>query len=260
VSGLVRGRSTTGIGAFCRVRCACRSTSGGFVLIEFMVALLLMSIVLTAMCSAYLQARARVTALARDAASAVAPPVGGPSSESAALWHWGPRVGRVMWEPGPTLSIDRRAPGTSSQDLLGLWVEGWFVGEFEVGPASFFRLGPAEGGWGLRPGGEVVVRARRAGEPWGAPVRTMVGLQGDNYLPNTGIAPGTGHPFALTVHPPAAGLITFRVSAGGGAVALGSDSGPLGWVGMPAGPLVIEGLAHRQALYVDCARDVDVYF
>jgi hypothetical protein len=142
--------------------------------------------------------------------------------------------------------------------VVGLWVEGWFVGERNPDAEGAVRLGPEA--WSASAGGEVVVRVRSASGAWGPPWRSLVpGAEGVVSLPASG-QEGGGAEGEVIAHPPAAGNPALRFSW----TQVGADSGPLG---LPAifettlfGPCGLSLDSTVQSWSMEAGRGLDVYF
>jgi hypothetical protein len=86
-------------------------------------------------------------------------------------WEWGTRVTSIRWQPGPTLYVN--AEGRSgSECVVGLWVDGWFLGERPSDAGGCICVGASD--WSGETGRELVVRARQSEEAWGPPRRTVI--------------------------------------------------------------------------------------
>lgn len=160
------------LGADCG-RPAWRSAKGGpgFILLEILTALLLFALVVGPLVQAFASARQRA-GLARDGVEA---PAGLEAGSTSGLgddgqWNWGPRVAGASWRPGPALDI--QASGGMAPAAVGMWVDGWFQGEWELDEDGKLRLPSSD--LAAYAGRELVVRVRPADGEWGVPWRSMV--------------------------------------------------------------------------------------
>lgn len=162
-----------------------------------------------------------------------------------------------MWRPGPTLYI--RAGGSADQiPIIGLWVDGWFLGEKSNEGEGVMRLGPAT--WPASTGRELVIRVRTAGQVWGPPWRSLVpGADGTVSVP-AGEQAAAGAGGELVAHTPTAGNPGFEfswtvTSTGPGLLGL-----PVVLTPTPSGPCAVTLGDSAQSLSMDATRGVDVYF
>ena len=86
-------------------------------------------------------------------------------------WEWGPTVESVGWVPGPELRVNVRAEGGSAA-VVGLWTDGWFLGEWPVDPGSDTVVEAPI--WSGRKGAQLVIRVREREGSWGPPWRSVV--------------------------------------------------------------------------------------
>ncbi len=116
-------RSSRGGGRSCNER--------GSILLEVLVSALLIGLVVgplaTALSGVIGQARAVREAGAGDAAS--------DRTHAGRLEGWGPRVTEAAWRPGPVLTLTTDLAGSRNivEASVGVWVNGWSVGEVTVG-------------------------------------------------------------------------------------------------------------------------------
>jgi hypothetical protein len=117
---------------------------------------------------------------------------------------WGPAVSAARWEAGQTLVVAALSPAETGV-ALGLWADGWFLGEFEFGADEAFSVRVSS--LGAHAGAELVARLRVDAGTWGPPARTLVP---DSFGPaeqimtgvEVGPQPDAPGPFAV-VHTPA---------------------------------------------------------
>ncbi len=153
--------------------------AAGSILLEVMMATLLVSLLVVPLATSF----AGMVGEARTVRQrAEGDPAGPAASQSAEAWEWGPRVIAGWWRPGPVLHLRvSGAAGANSADAeVGLWAEGWLVGQeaiiwsAETGAAANndLQLGPEL--WTGLAERELVIRARTAGGVWGPPWRLAV--------------------------------------------------------------------------------------
>jgi hypothetical protein len=191
----------------------------GSILLEVMVATLLVGILVVSLATAFFGVVGR-TREAREQASAARE--GGRSPDAASSWEWGPKVVAGWWRPGPILHLRVAGDigdGAEEGRSVGLWVDGWLVGErvVEAGEVDAAPAGPHEmligpDPWGGFAEGELVVRVRDAGGPWGPPWRLAV-PDAAATTPATGpVLPSPSGQTAAVAHRPVAGTSPLAVS------------------------------------------------
>lgn len=177
---------------------------GGWVLLEAMAALLLLSVVLTAVLQSWLCVAGRV-ARAEDLLCNLA--LRQEADPTPAGWDWGPRVDEARWLGGPQLQLLTGGVAGEAEIRLGLWLEGWFQGELTIEEeASETEPAPGSGSaavivgdtflWQSHPGEEVMLRVRTAEGGWGPPWRLVV----PGSAAGVAAMPGQS---CITVHVPA---------------------------------------------------------
>jgi len=143
-------------------------SNGGFILVEVLVALVLLAVLIvplaTGMTSALDGARK-----VRDQAAALAD--GTARSATLPAWDWGPMVAALHWTAGPAARIEVERGG-DPEAVVGLWVDGWFLGEWR--PDEYGVLEIPEEEWSTRVGAELMVRVRQSEGAWGPPWRSVV--------------------------------------------------------------------------------------
>jgi hypothetical protein len=170
----------------------------GFVLIEVMTAVLIVSTVVGTLASAAHEALIG-TARTRDkAATASAENL---ESAGTVAWAWGPQLQGATWGAGPVLRV-RGGVGAAEDSKVGVWVAGWALGEWELTGAAQLDLGPEL--WSGLAHEELVIRARVKGGEWGPPWRSVVpDVYGNTGAQATGVAKnstnGLGYETAGTV-------------------------------------------------------------
>ena len=183
------------------------------------------------------------------------------------LEAWGPRVTEASWRPGPVLRLATDLAGSLGglEATVGIWVDGWAVGEVPVGVEG--EPGAASGEvtvpasvWSGSAGGEVVLRVRTGLGAWGPPWRSAVPSQ-DGGSPALGTVAGAepAQPTAV-IHRPGTG--TSKLAASWAAVPLPAPPFPLlfaasasvhGW-----GEAVLDGRA--QWWWMEEGRSVDLFY
>ncbi len=106
----------------------------------------------------------------------------------------------AWWRPGPVLHI-QAASGGDEDRVVGLWADGWFLGEWEPSVDGGVQVGaPA---WTDFTGDELVVRVRRVGGAWGPPWRLVIpATDGEILLSQVA---GEGEAGETVAHVPALG-------------------------------------------------------
>ena len=89
---------------------------------------------------------------------------------SGVTWSWGPRIAEAWWEPGPVLAVSAPGVAPGAPMLVGVWAQGWFLGELEVDEEGVIKMAvdPAGGGWFQKAGQELILRTRKS-ENWVLP-------------------------------------------------------------------------------------------
>jgi hypothetical protein len=140
----------------------------GSVLVEVLVALVLLGLLIVPLASGLESAVGRTDALrtksqkVSDAFSNV---------DGAESWDWGPAVWSAQWRSGPTLGLKIVAP-SGSDPVIGVWVDGWFLGERSPDAGGSVCLQASE--LSDLSGRELVVRVREEESVWGPPWRSLV--------------------------------------------------------------------------------------
>jgi hypothetical protein len=240
----------------CRPSVICRSE--GTILIEVVVAVVLLGVLVGPLVGEALSAVGRADKV-RQQAARVADTVPGEGALEA--WSWGTQVAAAWWRSGPTLYV---RPGTSGglPATIGLWADGWFLGEEYPEADGVLRLGATT--WSTCAGRELVVRARTAGGVWGPPRRSLVPeASGVVALPLSAGTPGGLAAEAsgqVVAHAPSAGNPAFQLSWD----PVGTAPGPLGMPlvvqGVPSGPAEVSLDASDQSWSMEPERDLDAYF
>gem|GEM_PF-4776968 len=255
-----------------RIPTSVNSRSGGFTLIEVVMAMSIMCIFLVALYGLSQDTRKNLEELDRESGrltSSDAPPDGTDATSnptSGVTWSWGPRIAEARWEPGPVLAVSAPGVWPGAPMLVGVWAQGWFLGEVEVDEEGVIKMAvdPAGGGWFQRAGQELILRTRKS-ENWGPPWRTVV-LDSD---PSAGsgsvdaLAVENQEAASVLIHLPTAGtgqVSMERVSVSGGEITEVSGQGPLltHVTGGQRTCVYYEG--QRQSWWQEPGRDVDVIF
>jgi hypothetical protein len=140
----------------------------GFVLLDVMVAIVLLGILLGVLATGA-QSACRVAVGLRDRAVPLSTTSSGDSSLGA--WTWGEGIRQAAWGSARVLTI-YAGTQSASQATVGVWCDGWPLGEWQASMKEPLALGPAV--WDGRNGQEVVIRARAGNEGWGPPWRMVV--------------------------------------------------------------------------------------
>ena len=80
-------------------------------------------------------------------------------------------VASGVWRPGPVLEVDLEG-GEATDVVVGLWADGWFLGERVAEAGARLSVGAFE--WEGSSGAELVVRVREGEGVWGPPWRSLV--------------------------------------------------------------------------------------
>lgn len=235
-----------------RARTLC--SSRGWVLLEVMVAVVVVGILVGPLAGAVMSAAAQAARIREQANDLAEKSI---DAETMGAWTWGGLVISARWLPGPALELGSQLPeedaGTYS---AGLWVDGWFQGEWPTGSGGTVVIRPET--WPDREGREAVVRVRATGAAWGPPWRSLV--PGSDGLVAITPATGSGSPGSseTVVHPPNAGNPELEASWTGGPTPALSlpfviEAPPTG----PVGAIVEES---GQSWLMEIGRGLDVYF
>lgn len=212
--------------------------SGGSVLFEVLVAMFLLGLLIVPLAGS-LDRVQRGLQRVEDEVPALSADGG---SEG---WRWGGPMLRARLTSATTIEVQPQA-GAPAQDIrIGLWLDGWFSGEWlpQVDgpviplPASF--------------GSEVLLRARGSDGPWGSPWRLVVG---------PGVASGTAGLSAVTVHGRFRGPVEAGVADGSGSRRLTGQAGRLHATPVAPGRADCEYLTLTQSWSSEAGREVDLYF
>ena len=142
----------------------------GFLLIEVLAALVLLAIMIVPLAAGVSSGADRASDVRAKEACAL--PI---TSDSAALeaWRWGPMTVSLIWDRGPTALIHLGGQGGPGRPaVVGLWVDGWFQGQFDSDENGVLEVAAAD--WAVAAGCEVVIRARGPDCVWGPPYRSIV--------------------------------------------------------------------------------------
>lgn len=248
----------------------------GFSLIEVMVAVLVLSLVLTGVVGAVLHARLRAVTVT-DRVQAAGDRSTADQSANTPSWMWGgPRVARASWVSDEALdvrasalvpTIDGSAEPThgSPEATLGVWVDGWFAGEVAVDADGATRIGPGSPGCEDWPeastGAQVSLRVRTEDGAWGTPWRTVTRSDETTSGDATDLVAG------VTVHLPVAAALSMGIELDGVALTISPDAvvdlpnGGAVSVPFPGGTRArLTVGSHEQEIGVENGRWVDVYF
>lgn len=226
----------------------------GSILVEVAIAVVLLAILVVPLAGGMLSAASRADAVRRHADRVAGDR---PGERTLTAWTWGSEVRAAWWRPGPTLYVDTRRSGDQTP-AVGLWVDGWFLGEVEPDLEGLVRVGAAT--WSTSIGSELVIRARTSGGVWGPPRRSFVpGAEGVVTLPlSAGMVAGAEA--EVVAHAPAAGNPSFQFSPD----QVRPEPSP---VGLPlvlrttlSGPSGVSLDASAQSWWMEAGRGLDVYF
>jgi hypothetical protein len=235
-----------------------RSSSGsrGWVLLELLVALCLFGLAVAPLWAMLASQREAAIQLARAAADE---DTAGEQEPEGLAWTWGaPQVRAVEWEAGGSPRARADGPNSPAGILLGVWVDGAFIGETEA----------ESGGWtslevGLRRSlpadAQVVVRARIPEGPWGVPWRTEAP---GSPAASSGGEVGPDDPAGwVTVHLPAAGEGSAEVTDSLRTTTTPVPvAGPSDVIPVSQGSVSTTTAARSQDFAVELGQHVDLYF
>jgi type II secretory pathway pseudopilin PulG len=226
----------------------------GMILIEVIVAIILLGSLVVPLAGGILSAAGRADGVRQQAARVAGAVLDGDTLRAG---MWGSEVARAWWRLGPTLLVRPERSGDVVA-TVGLWVDGWFLGEESLDGDRALRLDAPT--WSPYAGSELVLRVRTRDGAWGPPWRSLVpGADGVVSLPvSTGVATGVGG--QVVAHAPAAGNPAFQLSW----AQVCPEPGPLG---LPlvlqtvlSGPGGISLDGSGQSWSMELKRGLDVYF
>jgi prepilin-type N-terminal cleavage/methylation domain-containing protein len=142
----------------------------GLTMVEVMVAIVILGIAIGTLAGS---AQRALSATVKNREKAADPLEGDAALVDTTPWAWGPTIERATWAAGPVLSI-RSGSGMGVGGVVGVWTDGWLVGDWRLSAGMELCLGPERWGWGDRAGEELVVRARAGNGAWGPPWRSVV--------------------------------------------------------------------------------------
>jgi hypothetical protein len=153
--------------------------------------------------------------------------------------------------------------GKGSEVIVGLWIDGWFVGEWQPDVSGRIVVkGPTLAG---HVGAEMVVRVRSRGKHWGPPWRSLIPdhsghLTGGVVWVREVTAGSTAEDHQTVLHPPTEGAPLVEVSDPGLTLRVDAAGLPI-FVGNIAGDECAVGLNNiEQAWKVEENRALDLYF
>ncbi len=240
--------------------------SSGFLLLEVMAAAVLLAVLIVPLTTGALAALGAADAV-RGQGENLAVAVEESNDDEA--WGWGPRVVCAAWTPGPVLDLSVQCRGDVSL-TVGVWVDGWLLGEFVSDPDGSVSLRASE--WAGAEGRELTVRARQGEGVWGAPWRSVVASREGEAPRLTAIdatAAEGGAGFLdddlSVIHAPALANPEVRVDTAVGPVEVGPLGLPL-LIGPSGAGRCDVGLGpeapgdRAQSWYAEKGRAVDLYF
>jgi hypothetical protein len=228
-------------------------SSRGWVLLDVMVAVLVAGVLIGPLAGAVLSGlnqSARVRQQAEDLSAASL------EATSMADWTWGSVVVSAQWLPGPALEVIPYRFDKSVTPFVGLWIDGWFCGEWQADPGGSLSLSSAT--WAGWEGREAVVRVRAAEGAWGPPWRSLVAdSRGVVADVQAGGPTGSGAGEVVVHAPSAANPL---VEASWAQAPLTSASPPLIAEDVPAAPSTIAMDESLQSWVMEAERGLDVYY
>lgn len=171
------------------LRSRCGARQAGWALAEVMVAVVIAGVAVAFLAASVVNAVHQAAHVLQQARTIGA---GTATDEVLSAWTWGPSLLSAQWSPGPVLEVEARLEGDAAEPLMvGLWVNGWFRGEWPLDDSGMHVFG--DGSWDADEGAEAVLRVRVQGQAWGSPWRSLVpGSSGLIPLPpmnaGTGVA------------------------------------------------------------------------
>ena len=173
----------------------------------------------------------------------------------ATAWSYGPRAVSAGWIAGPELRVSVE---DSEPVLAGVWIDGWFQGEWEMAPGDSLVLPVTI--WTHAAGREALVRIRRPDAPWGPPWRSLVaGISGTVASVNGDVSSGSTEGRVIA-HAPFAGNAPLVTSWGGEPTGASPEGLPLTFLLAPVGPVSLELCGQAQSWSMERGRDLDVYY
>jgi hypothetical protein len=146
----------------------CRGWADGSILIEVLAAIVLLSIILAPLATSMQAAGEQAAAFRAEHGSLTASPGG---EQARAAWSWGPHVDTAAWSAGQKLALTVQGDPLEEASV-GLWCDGWFIGEFT--PESDGSVIAKVGLLGAGTGRELIARVRVSSGTWGPPWRSLV--------------------------------------------------------------------------------------
>lgn len=230
--------------------------SQGWILLEVMVAVMIAGIVLGPLATAVMSSAGQAAHVRRQADGLAAHSL---DMESMDAWTWG--GGQVIageWSAGPALEVSVRVPsGAEDPSVVGVWVDGWFRGEWPVDPSGVLTIEATT--WSAGEGSEAVLRVRAPNGLWGPPWRSLV--PGFDGIPAAASSAGPTEPGSAktVVHPPAAGNPALEISWES-AQSIPTLLLPLVFEGPGVGPVGASIEGSVQTWLMENRRALDVYF
>jgi len=174
-------------------------------------------------------------------------------------WTWGaPQIRAGVWDADGTLRVLAEGPKRAAGILVGMWLNGSFMGETDASSGGWTPLEAVPpGSLPIRAG--VVARARMPAGAWGVPWRTVV--------PDSPAAPTVGESAIddpggwVTVHLPAAGECDAQVrdSLSTTTVPI-AQGGPSDVVPVAPGSVSVVTVVRGQDFDIGTKQHVDLYY
>ena len=240
----------------------------GFTVLEVMVAAILLGVLVVPLVTSALSALGAGDATRlRDGQLAAIAAVSG----CGYAWEWGPRVESATWQPGPELEVTLGAMGEAEDvaSLVGLWADGWFLGQRSPDTEGVLRLAASE--WREIMGRELVIRVREPEGTWGPPWRTIVADRAADHPSVVEVDPirmegsQPTAPASTVAHQPAFANPAVHRGIAGPAVEVDPldllffvNPGGSGRLDLSVGQEEVEG--STQSWYEEEGRALDVYF
>jgi hypothetical protein len=226
--------------------------SGGLVLIEVMIAMVLLGLLLVPLVSG-------VQSIAGSADRIRNRGIGssGSTYNSSAFeaWEWGEEVSDAWWRPGPILHVQARSGGDEDR-VVGLWHDGWFLGEWESDEGGVLQVDARV--WAGLTSSDLTVRVRQAAGAWGPPWRLVIpSTSSESVSSESASDGGVGE---TVVHVPAWGNPGLRLSWADVAPDVTAPGLLLICPSPAPGTHDIQLDGRQQSWKTEASRDLDIYF
>jgi len=226
--------------------------SDGLVLIEVLIAMVLLGLLVVPLVSGVQSATGRADAVRSQAAQVRNPPQ---TADSGDAWEWGTTVLSAWWQPGPILTV-QTVETAGEEQIAGLWVDGWFLGEHEPEGDGTVRVEAPV--WYGHIGDELVVRVRAAAGTWGPPWRLVVAAADGGSTSAVLVDDGAGGD--TVAHVPALANPALQVPWADTAVEASPPGLPFLFPCPGTGTCVVDLDGREQLWKTEAGRGLDIYF